>query len=111
MVTMVDGSTDHRRPGQNGVVIGTTEVFDLHTNTYHMLQGMQKFPLYPRIQLTKQFEYLSVALGMQEHRTTPAGSATRAGGRSAQCADSHPPGSGHPKHRDLSGIYGTRTCS
>ena len=77
MVTMVDGSTDHRRLDKNGILIGTTEVFDLHTSTYHILRGEQKFPLYPRTQLTKQFEYFRWRWVCQSTGTTPADSATR----------------------------------
>ena len=55
MVTMVDVSTIIAGGrDQNGVVTGTTKVFEHHTKTHRMLRGEQKFPLYPRIQLRKR---------------------------------------------------------
>ena len=56
-VTMVDGS--NRITGgmdESGVVTGTTEFFDRHTNTHHRLRREPRFPLYP------EFNYEAVGL-------------------------------------------------
>jgi hypothetical protein len=64
MVTTINGSTlitggiDH-----NGALTGTSELFDYQTNTHHMLPGSHKFPLYPRIRLTKKLNYFFDGVG------------------------------------------------
>ena len=58
MVTMFDGKTlitggiDH-----NGVISGSTEIFDHRTDTHQKLSGTRKFPMYSRIVATKRGDY------------------------------------------------------
>ena len=50
--TLITGGIDH-----NGALTGTTELFDYQTNSHHMLAGTHKFPMYPRIRLTRKLNY------------------------------------------------------
>ena len=74
MVTTVNGSTLITGGlDENGAVTGTTEIFDHRTNTHHLLPGEQKFPLYPRISLTKRGDYFfsGAAFGAATGSTPP----------------------------------------
>jgi hypothetical protein len=58
MVTTVDGTTLITGGlDEHGKVTGRSEIFDHRTNTHRLLPGEQKFPLYPRISLTKRGDY------------------------------------------------------
>jgi hypothetical protein len=64
MVTTLNGSTLITGGlDENGVLTGTSEIFDHRSNTHRMLPGEQKFPLYPRIQLTKRGDYFYSGVG------------------------------------------------
>jgi hypothetical protein len=64
MVTTVNGTTLITGGlDENGLVTGTSEIFDHRTNSHHMLPGEQKFPLYPRISLTKRGDYFYSGVG------------------------------------------------
>jgi hypothetical protein len=74
MVTTVDGSTLITGGlDENGAITGTSEIFDHRTNAHHMLPGEQKFPLYPRISLTKRGDYFysGAAFGAATGSTSP----------------------------------------
>ncbi len=92
MVTTVDGSTLITGGLEgNGVITGTTEIFDHRTNTHSMLPGEQKFPLYPRISLTKRLDYF--------YSGAAFGAAT----------GSTPPGFWDPFHDKFTPVKGLRT--
>jgi hypothetical protein len=56
--TLITGGLDH-----TGALTGTTELFDYRTNTHRRLTGSHKFPLYPRIHLTKKLSYFFDGVG------------------------------------------------
>jgi hypothetical protein len=75
MVTTINGTTLITGGfNERGAVTGTTEIFDHRTNTHRLLPGEQKFPLYPRISLTKRGDYFYSGAGFGGTTgTTPPG--------------------------------------
>lgn len=75
MVRMTDGKTLITGGlDDNGLLTGSTEIFDHRTNTHQRLAGEQKFPLYPRIVLTKRLDYFFSGVGYGgDTGTTPPG--------------------------------------
>ncbi|HET9650368.1 MAG TPA: hypothetical protein VFP34_19340, partial [Microlunatus sp.] len=57
--TLITGGID-----ENGALTGTTELFDYQTNSHHLLPGTQRFPLYPRIDLTARLDYFYTGVGL-----------------------------------------------
>lgn len=67
--TLITGGIDH-----NGVITGSTEVFDHRTHTHTKLAGNRKFPMYPRIVPTKRWDYFFSGVGYGSATgTTPPG--------------------------------------
>jgi hypothetical protein len=72
MVTTINGTTLITGGfNEHGAITGTTEIFDHRTNTHRMLPGEQKFPLYPRISLTKRGDYFYSGVGFGATNTPP----------------------------------------